>query len=182
MTMLRLDADGGVAPGQQARLGAFLVSAYGALARLGMAQGVWLGGPAGVALQAQGFAAAGLVAALLRATPWRLDAWVAMRVPCWEAEWLPRVGPIDALALGLAIETVVRPLPLLPLAAAPDDAFAAVLRLAEVEAGRLLQPNLRLLKAMVPAAPREQVEAAVEARRAGVAAHWADLLDALAEA
>ena len=38
---------------------------------------------------------------------------------------------------------------------------------------------LRLLKAMVPANPREAVEAAVEARRAGVATLWAGLLGAL---
>lgn len=181
MTALRLDAQGRVEPPQQARLGAFLVSAYGALARLGMAQGMWLGGPPGVALQAQGFAAAGLVAALLRATAWRPDPWVAMQLPRWEAEWLPRAGATDALALGLAIETVVRPLPLLPPEAAPDDAFAAALRLAEAESGRLLQPNLRLLKAMVPTTPREEVEAVVEARRAGVAALWASLLDALSD-
>lgn len=179
MTTLRLDPEGRVEPLQQARLGAFLVSAYGALARLGMAQGAWLGGPTGVALQAQGFAAAGLVAALLRATAWRPDPWVAMQLPRWEAEWLPRPGATDALALGLAIETVVRPLPLLPPEALPEDAFVAALRLAEAESGRLLQPNLRLLKAMVPATPRAEVEAMVEARRAGVAALWAGLLDAL---
>jgi hypothetical protein len=151
MTMLCLDPNGRVQPLQQARLGAFLVSAYGALARLGMAQGVWLGGPAGVALQSQGFAAAGLVAALLRATAWRPDPWV------------------------------VRPLPLLPPEALAEDAFVAALRLAEAESGRLLQPNLRLLKAMVPATPREALEEAVESRRAGVAALWADLLDALSD-
>jgi hypothetical protein len=181
MTMLCLDPNGRVQPLQQARLGAFLVSAYGALARLGMAQGVWLGGPAGVALQSQGFAAAGLVAALLRATAWRPDPWVAMRLPRWEAAWLPRPGAADALALGLAIETVVRPLPLLPPEALAEDAFVAALRLAEAESGRLLQPNLRLLKAMVPATPREALEEAVESRRAGVAALWADLLDALSD-
>lgn len=179
MTMLRLDAEGRVLAEQQSRLGAFLVSAYGALARLGMAQGAWFGGPAGVALQAQGFAAAGLVAALLRSTAWRPDPWVAMHLAQWEAEWLPRPGGIDALALGLAIETVIRPMPLLPPEARRDDAFAATLLQAEAEAGRLLQPNLRLLKAMVPANPREAVEAAVEARRAGVATLWAGLLGSL---
>ena len=179
MTMLRLDAQRRVVPEQQSRLGAFLVSAYGALARLGMAQGAWTGGPAGVALQAQGFAAAGLVAALLRATAWRPDAWVAMRLPRWETVWLPRAGATDALSLSLAIETVLRPLPLLPPEARRDDGFAAALLLAEAEAGRLLQPNLRLLKAMVPATPRETVEAAAETRRAEVAALWAELLAAL---
>jgi len=88
---------------------------------------------------------------------------------------------LEALALGLAIETVVRPLPLLPPEALAEDAFVAALRLAEAESGRLLQPNLRLLKAMVPATPREALEEAVESRRAGVAALWADLLDALSD-
>lgn len=179
MTVLRLDDSGRVLPHQQARLGAFLISAYGALARLGIAQGVWVGGQAGVALQAQGFAAAGLVAALLRATTWRPDPWVAMHLPRWEAEWLPRAGSADLLALGLAIETVIRPMPLLPAGARLDDAFAAALMLAEAEAGRLLQPNMRLLKAMVPATPRAEVETAVERRRENVAALWTQLLAAL---
>lgn len=179
MTVLDLDEAGRVVPRQQARLGAFLVSAYGALARLGMVQGMWLGGPAGVALQAQGFAAAGLVAALMRATTWRPDPWVATQLPRWEAEWLPRAGSLDALALGLAIETVVRPMPLLPAGARLDDGFAAALLLAEAEAGRLLQPNMRLLKAMVPATPRAEVEAAVERRREAVAALWNEVLVAL---
>jgi hypothetical protein len=56
-----------------------------------------------------------------------------------------------------------------------------LLRLVEAESGRLLQPNIRLLKAMVPATPRETLEAAVEARRAGVAALWASLLGALSD-
>lgn len=180
MTQLSLDAAGRVIPAQQARLGAFLVSAYGALARLGALQAPWIGGPAGVALQAQGFAAAGLVAALLRATVWRPDPWVTMHALAWEGAWLPRPGGMDALALGLAIETVVRPLLLLPPEAARDDAFAAALLLAEAESGRLLQPNLRLLKAMAVEAGRAPVEAAVEARRAAVAALWEELLAALA--
>lgn len=179
MTMLRLDDSGRVLPWQQARLGAFLVSAYGALARLGMMQGAWAAGPAGVALQAQGFAAAGLVAALLRATAWRLDPWVAVQLPRWEAAWLPRPASADALALGLAIETVVRPMPLLPPCARPDDAFAAALQQAESDAGRLLQPNLRLLKAMAASTPRAELESAAERRRDAVAALWAELLVAL---
>ena len=182
MTQLSLDAAGRVVPAQQARLGAFLVSAYGGLARLGAMQGLWLGGPAGVALQAQGFAAAGLVAALLRATAWRPDPWVALHAAAWEGAWLPRPGAADALALGLAIETVVRPLPLLPPGAAQDDAFAAALLLAEAEAGRLLQPNLRLLKAMAAEGSRGAIEDVVEARRAQVAALWSALLAALPEA
>lgn len=176
MTTLALDAARRVSPAQQTRLGAFLCSAYGGLARLGAMQAVWLPGPAGVALQAQAFAAAGLVAALLRATAWRPDPWVALHAPLWEAAWVPRPGALDALALGLAVETVVRPMPLLPPDADGEDAFAAALLLAEAEAGRLLQPNLRLLKAM---APREDVERAVEAHRAAVAALWSELLDAL---
>ncbi len=182
MTMLNLVASGRVLPWQQARLGAFLVSAYGALARLGAGQAAWLGGPAGVALQAQGFAAAGLVAALLRATAWRPDPWVAMRLPICEATWLPRPGGADALALGLAIGTVVRPMPLLPHEARQDDAFAAALLLAEAEAGRLLQPNLRLLKAMAASTPRAELEGAAERRRDAVAALWAERLAALDDA
>lgn len=180
MTALALDAAGRVTPAQQTRLGVFLVSAYGALARLGAVQGALAGGPAGVALQAQGYAAAGLVAALLRATAWRTDPWGAMQLPRWEAAWLPRGGALDALALGLAIETVVRPMPLLPPAARADDAFVAALMLAEAESGRLLQPNLRLLKAMVPATPRAAVEDAVERRRAAVAALWQEVIASLA--
>jgi hypothetical protein len=181
MTMLRLDTEGRVLPRQQARLGAFLVSAYGALARLGIMQGAWAGGPAGVALQAQGFAAAGLVSSMLRATAWQPDPWVVLHLPLWEAAWLLRPGPADALALGLAIETVVRPMPLLPPGARQDDGFAAALLLAEAEAGRLLQPNVRLLKAMVPATPRAEVEAAAERRRELVATLWTELLAALDE-
>lgn len=173
---------GGVVPAmQQTRLGAFLVSAYGALARGATLSSVWLPGPAALALQQQGVAAAGLVGTLMRAVAWQPDPWCLLRAPKWEMAWWPRPAPgvpagTDALALGLAIVTVARPLPLLPPDADPEQAFGTALGLIELESGRLLQPNLRLLKHMARDTPRSAIEAVVEARRAQVLALWSELL------
>jgi hypothetical protein len=184
-----LDAAGRVPAWQQTRLAGFLLSAYGALARGAQAQALLASGPAAVALQQQAAAAVGLAAALWRGTAWVPDWWVPLRAPFWEAAWLPLPHPppgdratgmagraLDSLALGLAIETVLRPAPLLPPDAATEDGFAAALGLIELESARLVQPNLRLLKLLSETLSRAPVEAAVEARRAQLAALWESVL------
>ncbi|WP_207540404.1 hypothetical protein [Sabulicella rubraurantiaca] len=184
-----LDPAGRVPPWQQTRLGAFLVAGYGALASSASAQSLWTHGPVAIALQQQAAVASGIVGAIMRGVAWQWDPWWMARASVSQAAWLPRLahGPdvmrglaLDSLALGLAIVTVVRPAPLLPPDASPDDPFVAALGLVELESGRLLQPNLRLLRQMAEEMPRSVVEEAVEARLASVQRLWNAVLASLA--
>lgn len=187
-----LSPEGLVAPWRQTRLGWFLVSAYGALARIAAAQALLAPGAGAVVMHAASVQAAGVAAGVLRAAAWQPDLWAGLHLPGWEMTWLPRPVPstgvpadqafaLDLAALGLAIVTVVRPAPLLPADADRMAPFAAALALAEVEGGRLLQPFLRQVQGMVPAVPRDLAEAAVERRRDAVRALWQALVDSLAD-
>lgn len=182
-------ADGSVATWRQARLGAFLVSAYGGLARLAAVHGAV--GAGGLALGEAAAQAGGIVAAVLRGTTWQPDFWVAMNVARWEFAWLPNGLPrdgvppglalaLDAAALGLAIASVVRPAPLLPPQADPAASFAVALALAELEGGRLHQPFLHLVEEL-PGVPSPARDAAIERRRAGVTALWDEVVAKLAD-
>lgn len=183
-------ADGSVAAWRQARLGAFLVSAYGGLARLAAVHGA-VGAGGGLALGEAAAQAGGIVAAVLRGTSWQPDFWVAMNVARWEFAWLPNGLPrdgvppglalaLDAAALGLAIASVVRPAPLLPPQADAAAPFAGALALAELEGGRLQLPFLRLVEEL-PGVPAPARDAAIERRRAGVAALWDEVVAKLAD-
>ncbi len=190
-TLGPLEPDGSVAAWRQSRLGSFLVSAYGALARLAAAQALAAPGAAAIALNGAAMQATGIVAAVMRGTAWQPDAWVMTSMLGWEALWLPSPLPpaagkaglaLDAAATCLAIVTVVRPAPLLPPEADPAAPFAVALALAELEAGRMLQPFLHLLRGMAAEIPPATVEAAAEAKRAKVAEAWQALVASLAGA
>jgi len=187
-----LDRDGSVAAWRQTRLGWFLVSAYGGLARLSAAQSLLAPGAGVVVMNAASVQAGGIAAAVLRAVAWQPDWWVAMHLPRWEFSWLPVAAPmpgipseqalaLDAAALGLAIVTVVRPMPLLPANADRSTPFAAALALAELEGGRLLQPFLQQMKSFVPDLPRAVAEASAERRTNQLRGMWNEVIAALGE-
>lgn len=186
-----LGPGGTVATWRQTRLGWFLVSAYGALARIAAAQSLLAPGAGAVVMGAAAVQAGGIAAAVLRASAWQPDWWAAMQLPRWELAWLPMAAPLpgteadqalalDAAALGLAIVTVVRPAPLLPADADQAAPFAAALALAELEGGRLLQPFLQQLQGFAPGLPRAAVEAAAERRAGQVSGMWGEVIAALA--
>lgn len=182
-----LDSLGRVPPRQQTRVGAFLLSAHGALARhFAVALAAQSGAAWHAELNAQFYREAEIVSLLLHGTSWVPDLELAFLSPRWEAVWLLRPVPgvadrlqgsiIDLAALGHAVHAAIRPAALLPTAASPQDAFVQALRRIEFESGRLIQAQILFLKSAELAPVRDAVSAAVERRHAEVRKLWRDML------
>ncbi|CCE10339.1 hypothetical protein BRAS3843_470035 [Bradyrhizobium sp. STM 3843] len=182
-----LDISGRLPPKQQTRIGAFLISAHGALMRqltlaLGMpSERSWL-----AELNAQLFRETEIVSLMLQATRWVPDLELLALCPSWEAAWLITPVPnipdqtqgwiIDLAALGHAIHGAVRPAAVLPDGTPRDDAFAEALRRTEFESGRLIQAQILFLKSPEFVSMRDAVGAAVDRRHAQVRRLWREVL------
>lgn len=182
-----LDASGRVLPRQQTRVGAFLMSAHGALMRhLALALAMPAARAWHAELNAQAFREAEVLSLMLRATRWVPDLELAILWPSWEAAWLLNPVPdiadqsrawiVDLSALGHAIHGAIRPAALLPEDASREDLFAEALRRTEFESGRLIQAQILFLKSPELAPLREPINAAVDRRHAQVRRLWRDML------
>jgi hypothetical protein len=190
MYLSPLDAAGRVAPRQQTRLAAFLISAHGALARqLAAALPLHLRFGWETELHAQFYRETEIVSLLLHATSWTLDPELPLLSLSWEAAWLPKPAVdvadltqgllIDTAAFGHALHAAIRPAALLPLEAAPQDPFVVALRRIEFESGRLMQAQILFLKDPKLLPVRAAVTAAVERRHAQVRELWVAMLESI---
>jgi hypothetical protein len=182
-----LDATGRVPPRQQTRVGAFLVSCHGAMARqLAIALAWQMKSAWHTELNAQFFHESEIVSLLLRAISWAPDPELLFLLPLWEAAWLPRPVDgvaeraqgltIDVAALGHALHSVIRPAALLPEEAPVQDPFALALRRIEFESGRVIQAQILFLKSADLRPLRDAVTAAVESRHLQVRKLWDEML------
>ncbi|WP_128927727.1 hypothetical protein [Bradyrhizobium guangxiense] len=182
-----LDLDGRIPPRQQTRVGAFLVSAHGALARqFAFALPLKLEAAWQTELNAQFYRESEIVSLLIRATSWVPDLALGYMALSWETAWLP--APIAGIAdphlapavhlatLAHAVHAGIRPAALLPIEANPQDPFVMALRRIEFESGRLLQAQILFLKSADLAPHREAVSAALEQRHAGIRKLWRETL------
>jgi hypothetical protein len=180
--------DGGrVPPAQQTRVGAFLISLHGALARR-----LALGLPATLRYgwqtewHSQLYRETEIATLMMRATSWVLDFELPALWLGWEMAWLPRPvegitdvsqGPwIDLAALAHAGHSAIRPAALLPVEADAQDAFVLALRRIEFESSRLIQAQIVLLKGPDLLPVRDAVIAAVEQRHRQVREIWEAML------
>src|SRR6476620_5016576 len=92
-----LDSGGRVPPRQQTRVGAFLVSAHGALARqFAFALPIKLESAWQTELNAQYHRESEIVSVLFRATTWVPDFALGYMAASWEATWFP--APAEGIA------------------------------------------------------------------------------------
>ena len=179
--------NGRIPPAQQNRVGAFLFSLHGALARR-----LALGLPATFRYgwqtewHSQLHRETEIATLMMRATSWSPD--IALPALClgWEMAWLPHPvtgiadtdkGPwIDLAALAHAAHGAIRPAALLPLEADPQDAFVLALRRIEFESSRLIQAQIVFLKGPDLLAVRDAVTTAVEQRHRQVRGTWEAML------
>lgn len=182
-----LDLDGRIPPRQQTRVGAFLVSAHGALARqFAFALPVKFEAAWQTELNAQFYRETEIVSLLMRATSWVPDLGLGYMALSWETTWLP--APIAGIAdphlaqavhlatLAHAVHAGIRPAALLPVEANPQDPFVMALRRIEFESGRLLQAQIMFLKSADLAPHREAVSEVLEQRHAGIRKLWRETL------
>lgn len=182
-----LDAEGRVAAGKQTRLASFLIAAHQANAQL--LQGVelvpfetaWHG-----VFHSQLWRELELVQLLLRVTRWAPDLALAGEAAAWQSFWWRQqleVGAaalregaerasVAAIALGHALHSVVRLTPLLAQGAAPQDPFNAALIGADLEAGRMIQAQIRFLKELPFGLERAEIERLVAEKRDAVSELW----------
>lgn len=182
-----LDASGRVAPEKQTRLASFLITAHQANVQL--LQGVelipfetvWHG-----VFHSQLWHEIELVQLLLRVTTWVPDLALAGEAAAWQSFWwrqqleigttAMREGAerasVAATALGHALHSVVRLTPLLPQGASPHDPFNAALIGADLEAGRMIQAQIRFLKELPFGLERAEIERLVAEKRDAVSELW----------
>ena len=183
-----LDPGGRVPPRQQTRVGAFLVSAHGALARqFAFALPIKLESAWQTELNAQYHRESEIVSVLLRATKWVPDLTLGYMAASWETAWFP--APAEGIAdrtlamttgmatLAHAVHASIRPAALLPVEANADDPFVMALRRIEFESGRLMQAQTLFLKGPELAPFRDAVSAALERRHAQIGKLWAEALE-----
>jgi hypothetical protein len=182
-----LDSIGRVPPRQQTRVGSFLISGHGALARQlafvlpGQMRAGWQ-----TELNAQFYRETEIVSLMLRATSWVVDPEILMLSASWEMAWLPRpiagladrtlALTIDIAALGHAVHAAIRPAALLPDEVPAQDPFVMALRRIEFESGRLMQAQIVFLKGDDLLPYRDAVSAAVESRHLQVRKLWTEML------
>ena len=178
---------GRVPPAQQTRVGAFLVSLHGALARR-LALGLPLMFRHGWQTEwhSQLHRETEIATLMMRATAWIPDFQLPALCLGWEIAWLPQAaagiadlsqGPwIDLAALAHAAHGAIRPAALLPVDADPQDAFVLALRRIEFESSRLIQAQIVFLKGPDLLPVREAVTAAVEQRHRQVRQAWEAML------
>lgn len=183
-----LDPEGRVPSYQQTRVGAFLISAHGALARqFAFALPMKLESAWQTELNAQFYRETEIVSLLLRATSWVPDLALGYMAATWETAWLPT--PIEgianqslALTVGLtalahAMHAGIRPAALLPVEANATDPFVMALRRIEFESSRLLQAQILFLKGPDLVPFRDAVSAAVARRHAEIRKLWSEALE-----
>ncbi len=184
---LELMDDGRISPAQQTRVGAFLVSLHGALARR-----LALGVPATLRfgwqteLHSQLHREGEIASLMLRATSWVIDFELPALCLAWETAWLPKPVEgvtdlrqgllIDLAALAHAAHGSIRPAALLPAEADPQDAFVLALRRIEFESSRLIQAQILFLKNPELSPLRDAVTTAVEQRHQQVRDLWETML------
>lgn len=185
-----LDPDGRIPPRQQTRVGAFLISAHGALARQfalsvpARFEAAWQ-----TELNAQFYRETEIVSLLMRATSWVPDVALGYMLMIWETAWLPAplaeitdphlAQAVNLATLAHAVHAGIRPAALLPVEANPQDPFVMALRRIEFESGRLLQAQILLLKGPELAPYRDAVSAALDQRHAGVRRLWRETLESI---
>lgn len=185
-----LDAEGRLPAHQQTHVGAFLVSAHGALARQhAFALTMALDPVALTELNTQLYREAEIVSLLLRATRWTPVPTLGLLIAAWEAAWLPRPAEgvadqrlalaIGSAALAHAVHAGIRPAALLPAEVAANDPFAMALHRVEFESGRLLQGQILFLKSASVAPYRDNVSALLDRRHAEVRRLWRAMLGAI---
>ena len=185
-----LDSSGGVPPHQQTRVGAFLISAHGALARrLAMGTPPTLKFGWQTELHSQLHRETEIATLMMRATTWVADLELAPLCLSWEVAWLPNPVEgvadwsqgllIDLAALAHAIHAAIRPAALLPLEANAEDPFVLALRRIEFESSRLIQAQILFLKGPEFVPIRDCVNAAVERRHQQVRDLWETMLESI---
>jgi len=182
-----LDAEGRVAPGKQTRLASFVIAAHQANAQLLLGvelipfDSVWHG-----VFHGQLWHDLELVQLLLRVTRWSPSLALAAEAAEWQSFWwrqqleigglAVREGAarasVAATALGHALYSIVRLTPLLPQGAARDDPFVAALHHADLEAGRMIQAQIRFLKELPFGLDRAAIEALLVEKRDAVDELW----------
>jgi len=185
-----LDSSGGVPPRQQTRVGAFLISAHGALARrLAMGTLPTLKFGWQTELHSQLHRETEIATLMMRATSWVADLELAPLCLTWETAWLPKLVEgvvdwsqgllIDLAALAHAIHAAIRPAVLLPPEANAEDPFVLALRRIEFESSRLIQAQILFLKGPEFVPIRDCVNAAVERRHQQVRDLWETMLESI---
>ena len=185
-----LDSAGGVPPLQQTRVGAFLISAHGALARrLAMGTPPTLKFGWQTQLHSQLHRETEIATLMMRATSWVADLELAPLCLTWETAWLPKLVEgvvdwsqgllIDLAALAHAIHAAIRPAALLPLEANAEDPFVVALRRIEFESSRLIQAQILFLKGPEFVPIRDCVNTAVERRHHQVRDLWETMLESI---
>ena len=185
-----LDSSGGVPPRQQTRVGAFLISAHGALARrLAMGTPPTLKFGWQTELHSQLHRETEIATLMIRATSWVADFELAPLCLTWETAWLPKPVEgvvdwsqgllIDLAALAHAIHAAIRPAVLLPPEANAEDPFVLALRRIEFESSRLIQAQILFLKGPEFVPIRDCVNAAVERRHQQVRDLWETMLESI---
>ena len=178
---------GRVPPAQQTRVGAFLISLHGALARR-----LTLGLPATFRYgwqtewHSQLHRETEIAMLMMRATSWILDLELPALCLGWEMIWVARPVEgiadlskgswIDLAALAHAAHGTIRPAALLPVEADPQDPFVLALRRIEFESSRLIQAQIVFLKGPDLVSVRGAVTAAVEQRHRQVRETWEAML------
>jgi hypothetical protein len=185
-----LDPDGRVPPHQQTRIGAFLISAHGALARQ-FAAGLPTQFTAAwhTELNAQLYRESEIVSLLQRATAWVPDFALIYLAATWEMTWSP--APVEGIAdrslalavhlatLAHAVHAGIRPAALLPADVNANDPFAMALRRIEFESSRLLQAQILFLKGPELLPFRNSVSVTLERRHAEVRRLWREAQDSV---
>ena len=185
-----LDSSGGVPPLQQTRVGAFLISAHGALARrlaIGTPPTLKFGWQ--TELHSQLHRETEIATLMMRATDWVADFELAPLCLSWETAWLPTPVEgvadwsqgvlIDLAALAHAIHAAIRPAALLPVEANAQDPFVLALRRIEFESSRLIQVQIVFLKGSEFVPIRGSVNTAVERRHQQVRDLWEAMLKSI---
>jgi hypothetical protein len=182
-----LDSDGRVPPQQQTRIGAFLISAHGALGRrFALSLPLRLEFAWQTELNAQFYNESEIVSLLMRATSWAPDLALGYLAATWEMAWFPApvegipdpslAAAVDLATLAHAVHAGIRPAVLLPLEANANDPFVMALRRVEFESGRLLQAQIMFLKGENLVPFRDSVSAALERRHTQVRKLWREML------
>lgn len=179
---------GRVPPEQQTRVGAFLVSLHGALARrLAWALPSTLRFGWQTELHSELHRETEIATLLIGATSWNPDLKLAALCFSWEMAWLPKPAEnaadwaqgmlIDLAALAHAAHGAIRPATLLPVEADPQDPFVLALRRIEFESSRLIQAQILFFKSPELIPIRSTVNEAVERRHRQVRELWEAMLD-----
>lgn len=178
---------GRVPPAQQTRIGAFLISLHGALARrLAIGLPVTFRYGWQTEWHSQLHREAEIATLMMHATSWMPDFELPALSLGWEMAWLPHAvrgvtdisqSPwIDLAALAHAAHGAIRPAAVLPVEADPEDAFVLALRRIEFESSRLIQAQILFLKGRDFLPVRDAVTAAVEERHRQVREAWEAML------